>query len=229
MAKTVSSLAEELATEAGEQYGDYDITRQFDAWVSEVAETITGAEKWPFLMGLVELLTSADARTYELGSSQGDITAIQKQDESRTLEYLSREDLLRRGVDLLSTGEPKFWYYDELSDDAFLTVALWPVPDATYLYWAHRERTTAQLDEVDDTVIPLPADFLPAVREGVRGYYRESIGDSRGATAAWGRFAEKLRALRSRYLTPRGQRRVMQITDLSPRASFALPRLPSNY
>lgn len=230
MAKLVSSLAEELATEAGQQYGDYDTARQFDAWVGESVETITGAEKWPFLQGAVELSTSIDARTYELGETHGDITLIQKQDDARTLTYMAREDLVRRGVNLLESGEPTVWYYDELSDDGQLTLAVWPVPDAVYTYLVHRERTTAQLNNDEGSAtIPLPVDFFPAVRECVRGHYRESIGDTTGAASAWARYAIKLAALRSRYLAPRAQRRVMQVSDVPPVHQFDLPSWPSGY
>jgi hypothetical protein len=226
---TNSSLAEELATELGEAYKDPEIQRQFKQWVSECVEMILAAARWPFATGVGGVTTSADTRTYELGAGHGDVRIIQEVDQSTTLPYFVLEELQSQGFDIRQTGKPVLWYYDALSDEGYLVIGFWPVPDAAYSYHIYRDTVNGALDDSADVTIPLPADFLQVIRDGVRALYRENTENAALAQLAWQRYTQKLGLLRDRYLSPQAGRFALRAVDLPAFTLFDRPRLPSDY
>ena len=224
---TVGQLAEEIATELGEPYGDPDVGLQFERWVSETIADIYGLEEWIFAMGAVDLELEQGGSTYDLDAEVGTVRALVDKSTGEPLEGTTRETLIRRCADLSESGDPEAWFLEGVdSNTGQLRLRVWPVPTGGRTLDLQYTKLAPLLDEASDAV-SVPPDVIRAARHGVRARFYENAGDGDGADRATLRLSQALATLRRRYVHHTGVDRKVRFGDLS-RTSFTTPRLPRN-
>src|SRR5262245_33964687 len=102
---TLDGLAQELATEFGEQYGDLDIADQFQRWTQETYEEVVGQARWFFKNGEENLSPVAGQSVYTLPTTVSEIrTAFINSTPPTRVAYCAVERLIARGENLALAG-----------------------------------------------------------------------------------------------------------------------------
>lgn len=197
---TVDSFAQEMAFEFGEQYADPDVQAQFLRWVQEVHDDIYQAAPWFFRNETVSLnlLTSvptaqlSDALTIR-GMYISAAPAGKESTVGRPLVYVPVERILARpGTNLVSDSDtPECWYFETHNATShLLTLRFYPIPSGSYTVAVAALKNPPTLAATDQ--IPFPADFFPALREGVRAKVRYNDDN--------GQAAQLSEALKDKYI-----------------------------
>jgi hypothetical protein len=219
---TVGGLAEELATELGEAYGDQDVNFQFRRWVAEGVAEICEFAEWFFTLATSTIVTVAGTSTYALPADCGSIRYLVDSSTGDRLSGVRADDLLRGGHRLTTQATPTHWFLTTLDPSTtVVSVQFYPVPNAVKTYALHYTKLTPELEEETD-VVPLPYDAMRAVRNFVRASFYDNAGEGALADKHRERFTEALLALQKRYQNSPGIERQMQYNDL-PRARTRLP------
>lgn len=204
---TRDQLAQELATELGEQYGDLDVADQFQKWVDEAYLDIAASARWFWLNALVTVVPVAAQAEYSLtDTSEVRIITINSDPPGR-VAYSTVERLISRGETLVEEGTPRAWYKSGGSGAA-LKISLWPVPSAAFVALgaaAHLKvftvaRPTGSI--AADPVTLLMDEFIPVLRDGVRYRARMADEDTEGARAFHTLYSEGLSALVQKHHGP---------------------------
>lgn len=179
---TKAQLAQDLAVEAGEQYDDIDIKEQFEEWVQQAVDEVYAGSPWFFRNAQEDITTAAATKSYTLGATVAQIrdmvvTAVpvgQESVDGRHITYAPVERLIAHGKDLDAAGAPMYWYFYGVGTGTELKVAFQPVPDDIYTITVHELLRPADLSSSD--TIPLPKEYLTAVRSKARYYLAMSDG-----------------------------------------------------
>ena len=195
---TVSSLADTLATEAGEDFSDADVATQFQDWVREGYETIVSSARFLWQNSSEDVNTVASTAEYTLGATTAEVVAVQVTDSNEAVGYMPIDRLVALGYDLDSEAEPTHWYYTGINPSTTaLKLAFYPVPDDVYaikVYNLIRPPTLA-----DGDTIPLPASFMNLVKQFVRAMVLLNLDQLQEYQAAIQRFDQLLTVQASRY------------------------------
>jgi len=161
---TKNQLAQELAIEAGEQFDDIDVKSQFEDWVQQAVDGIISVSPW-FFNNVVETFATANGTaTYTLGASTSSIRDIAI--GTTHIVYAPIERLIARGKDLSLAGTPEYWYFAGMDSSNQLKISLQPVPNSVATVTVHG--TARPADLASGATIPLPQEYLNAVRAKVR-------------------------------------------------------------
>lgn len=166
---TVSELAVDLSTEAGEATTDTSYLSLVRKWIKGGYREIGDASQWAFLKTEESINFSvAGGAEYRTQTSASEITAIRLTVTDEPVAYVPVERLIQLGYDLEQTGKPIYFYntgYDEaLAQHKF---KVWPVPNATYAAHIVEHKMAKTLADADE--IPMPANFLTILEDYVRG------------------------------------------------------------
>jgi hypothetical protein len=202
---TLDSLAQVMATEFGEQYGDLDIADQFRDWTQEVFEEVVGDARWFFKNGSTDIVPVLGQAVYTLpvGVAEVRTAYIPTTPKPARVAYSSVERLLARGANLGEPGTPRAWHYCGIdSTTTAQKVRLWPVPDAAFLATGlHVVLETVNRPEalLTTDTIPLPPEYIRVMRDGIRFKVKFNDGDLEGASLAHQRFSSGLDRLNMRF------------------------------
>jgi len=202
---TVAELAEELALEAGEQYDDIDISAMFHNWVEQAVEDIYTLAPWFFKNALESLTTAASTRVYSLPATAthirdmvvatapaGDPTAA-----GEHITYAPVERLIARSKILTAEGRPLYWYFEGMSSTNQIQVAFQPVPDDVYVLDVPVLKAPPSLS--GSSTIPVPPEYLNAIREKVRSLLKFSENDNESAGLKVQEFEKRVGILNERF------------------------------
>jgi hypothetical protein len=204
---TLDGLAQEMATEFGEQYGDLDIADQFKKWTQQAYEEVVSSARWLFRNARVAVSLVASTSTYTLAPAVSQIRAAYLSNAGQTTQqrvaYCTVERLRARGEALGEAGTPEAWFYSGWDNASqAIKVQVWPVPDASavatwptmYLEVLERPTTLAAAD-----AIPLPVEYLNVIRDCIRYHVKMNDGDVEQARAFRTLYSEGLASLNQQY------------------------------
>jgi hypothetical protein len=192
---TLNDLAQELAIEAGEQYDDIDVKAQFEDWVQQAVDAVYAVSPW-FFRNITETVnTVAATATYTLGATTSKIRDIAY--GTTHIVYAPIERLIARGKSLTASGTPAYWYFNGVDSSNQLKISFQPVPDAAYAITVHGVQRPADLSSGD--TIPLPKEYLNAVRGKVRSLLAFSDKDYQSAAMFEQAFQQEVGLLSQQY------------------------------
>ena len=91
---TVGQLAEEVATEMGESYGNPDVALQFERWVADVTGELWDSAEWLFTLGSDQIDAAPGTTTYDLLHTVSAVRLVIDQTTGEPLEGSTREMLV---------------------------------------------------------------------------------------------------------------------------------------
>jgi hypothetical protein len=227
---TPSDVAEELALEFGEQFSDTDIADQFIRWVKEKYQEIALTSRLFFKNAEHPLTLEPEGSTYSLpasvaeprviylygsGATEGaatDPTDIGFTSVARRVNYMPIERLTARGANLNEAGQPKVFYIVGFDGDVALEIRVWPVPAIYYGATVYASDRPATLD--DDDTIPLPEEYIVALKNGVRAMVYTNDNNPQQAEMAESKYVQLLMTLNSRFSGPPPSASRLQIKKL---------------
>ena len=203
MSTTVNTLANEMATEMGEEFADLDVAEQFLTWVKEVVRKVYAAGRWASANNVETITMANGTASYTLNSSTSEVKSVRIPTSGTKIIYSSVERLIAKDKDLEDSGEPDYWWYDGLDAAASLKIRFYPVPGASQdsvsvQLWVQKRPPILG----DTDVIPLPGEFIDVVRDGVRAKARANENNLDGAMLAKQDFIEGMQLLGARFASP---------------------------
>jgi len=222
-----SALIESLALEFGENPQDGDVVAALLGMIRDVVQDINMQGEWQHTRLSFPFETDASSSTVNLPATTGSIIAVQRVDTGRPLQYINLETLTDGSLILADEGEPAFWHY-EVIDDGVSKLRLYPTPDDSYSYVVHYETSTHDIAD-EDASLPLPNDFIPVLKHGVRVMYYSQAGEAPQVQLYNSRFMRGIQFMRSRYEHVRRDSQSMQYNDIDSQASWPTPQLPTSY
>ena len=192
---TKNQLAQELAIEAGEQFDDIDVKSQFEDWVGQAVDAVYAVSPW-FFRNLVDpVSTVGSTATYTLGATTSKVRDIVM--GTTHIVYAPIERLIARNKSLTVEGTPEYWYFAGMDASNQIQISFQPVPDAVYSINVHAVGRPADLASGD--TIPLPKEYLNAVREKVRSLLAFSDKDYNSVQLFSQSFDKQLQGLAEQY------------------------------
>lgn len=203
MSTTVDTLANEMATEMGEEYADLDVADQYLTWVKEVVRKVYAAGRWASANNVETITMATGTASYTLDSTTSEVKSVRIPSTGSKVIYSTVERLIAKDKDLEDTGEPDYWWYDGLDASASLKIRFYPVPTTaqngvSVQLWVQKRPPSL----TDTAVIPLPGEFIDVVRDGVRAKARANENNLEGAMLAKQDFMEGMQLLGARFATP---------------------------
>lgn len=213
-----TTVAEELALEFGEQFSDTDIADQYIRWVKEKFQEISLTSRLFFKNAEHALTLTPSTHTYTLnatvaeprviymygsGASEAaatDPTNIGFTAVKKRVNYMPIERLTARGANLNETGTPKAFYIIGYDANVAMKIRVWPVPSTYFgatVYATDRPATLA-----DDATIPLPEEYIVALKNGVRAMVYTNDGNAQQAQMAEEKYVQLLATLNARFSGP---------------------------
>jgi hypothetical protein len=207
---TVDSVASELALEFGEQFQDIDIADQFRRWVQQTYEEIVQLAPWFFKNDDFSIQLEQGVKEYTLPTTVSAIRdfSIYSATDAPTdvrgkLSYTPVERLTARGENLDAPGFPRAYYITGINQSTTaMQIAVWPVPDREYNARIFAVSRPVVLSSTD--TIPLPPEYLAALREGVKAKVRFNDGDLQAMQAAEQKMLGLITGLNSSFVGPKG-------------------------
>jgi hypothetical protein len=222
-----SALIEALALEFGENPQDGDVVAALLGMIRDVVQDINMQGEWQHTRLQFPFETDAEEGTVNLPETVGSIIAVQRVDTGRPLKYINLETLTDGSLILDTPGEPAFWHYDTIADGV-PKLRLYPVPDQAYSYVVFYEDSTHDISS-EDAELPLPNDFIPVLKHGVRVMYYSQANEPSQVQLYDARFQRGIQFMRSRYEHIRRDSQSMQYNDIDSVASWPTPQLPTSY
>lgn len=205
---TLNDLAQRVATEFGEQYGDPEIAEQYRTWAQETLDEIALDSRWMFRNASIEVVPVIGQAEYTLDVTIDEVKAVYLTQSGVArpgiVAYHPKERLLARGLNPTDAGTPEAWWYSGIdAGTTALKITVYKVPDAAFVT---TQSGRIILDVIkrpsvlasSDTV-PLPPAYILVAYEGIR--FRSSLneGEEKKAEAYFARFNDRLSKLNRRY------------------------------
>ena len=181
----VSTLASEIASEIGEDYSnDTSVATQFDTWVADVVAEIQTRYRHYFQNAKTTETFVTSTGTYTLPADCSEVRLVRVQETDDVLGATSVEELAIWGIDMDGDGTPQYWTIDEYSSGA-MVLAIYPAPDGDANGNTLEIHYIKSQDSLSSgSTIPLPDEFLPIIKEGVRAKSAWADHDLQGAQLA---------------------------------------------
>jgi hypothetical protein len=222
-----SALIEALALEFGENPQDGDIVAALLGMVQDVIHDITISGEWKHTRKVYQFQTDAGVNTPNLANDVGEIIAIQRNDTGRPLQYVSLERLTDGQLILSDQGEPAFWHFSAYDADT-AGLRLYPTPDASYTYDVFYETSSTEITTEDDN-LPLPQDFVPVLKHGIRVMYYSQAGEPAQVQLYENRYQRGLQLMRSRQEHVRADKQSTTYNDIDDQTQWPTPQLGTYY
>jgi len=222
-----SALIEDLSLEFGENPQDGDVVQALLGFVRDTVQEINIQGEWQHTRVHYPFSSDASDATIAIPTDVGSIITISRVDTGRPLVYINRETLTDGSLILTDEGEPAFWHYEEIDGDTPV-LRVYPTPDDSYDYILTYERSTHAIAS-EDAALPLPNDFIPVLKHGIRVMYYSQAQDPAQMGLYEQRFQRGIQFLRSRYEHVRRDSQSMQYNDIDSSAMWPTPQLPTNY
>lgn len=222
-----SALIGALSIELGESPQDGDTIQAFLGFIRDTVQEINIMGEWQHTRLAFPFSTDQGVSPIPLPETVGSIISIQRVDTGRPLKYISLETMTASQLILTVEGEPAFWNYESIQG-AVPRLRLYPIPDDSYSYVVDYEDSTHEISSEDST-LPVPNDFIPVLKHGVRVLYYAAAGDEGQMQLYERRFERGVQALRGRYESVRLDRQNAPYNDLEGPVGWPTPQLPSSY
>ena len=208
--KTVNSLAREIIEEMGGRVTSSKMISIVERWIDDVYRKIISFHDWSWAreQETVTLVEGTDAYTITIPSLQ--ISGFRRENGDK-IHYRSREQLTNVGWNFEQTGSPLF-FYSESHNGGAMVVRFTPVPEEAETLTAYGVPRPIQLASGD--YIPLPNEFMPVLKDGVRGYYSGNDGHPEDAARYQAFFEQYLSLLKSRYAKEPADMSRFEVTDI---------------
>jgi hypothetical protein len=197
VATTVNALAQELATEFGEEYTDQDVADLYRSWVKEIVRRVIGSGRWFTQNTTDNVTTIASTSTYSLDPTTGEVKSVRIPSLDQVVIYTPVERLIAKEKNLELTGTPTNWWIDSIGSSQEIKIRFYPVPNAALTIELHVLKRPAELGDTD--TIPLPVEYLDIVREGVRYKTRYNENNLQAAGLALQEFKEGIMLLNAKF------------------------------
>lgn len=224
-----TTLIEALAVEFGEAPQDPVVVEVLLGFIRDVVQEINIAGEWKHTRLSYDFQTDIGSPTVNLPETVGSIIAIQRNDTGVELIYKNLESLTMGSLDLTTPGDPAYWHYDKIADGVS-KLRLYPTPDTEISYTVYYEDSTHDIAS-EASALPLPNDFIPTLKHGVREmYYAQTEPTNVALVALYGRkFQAGIRFLRSRYEHVRRDQQGTGYNDIDGSPEWPTPQMPSPY
>lgn len=227
---TVSALALELCSEAGESTSDTEYLTLVRKWIKGGFREIGDISQWYFLKKDETFdLSVLGGAEYPTQASATEVTKIRFTETNEKITYIPVERLIERGIDLELPGKPQhFWQsgFDESTNEHLFTV--WPVPDATYEVQVIENGMARTL--ADGDTIPMPENFLTILEDYTRAMQAMDDKDYEKYDRLEKKWREALAERMRRYNKQPSQRRRLRVTDIGPNSNdLPMVRLDPNH
>lgn len=165
---TVTELALEMCTEAGESTSDSEYLTLVRKWIKGGYREIGDASAWSFLKIDEQLSISvAGGSEYSTQATATETTAMRFTTTDEKITYVPVERLISLNIDLELTGKPRHFYISGfIASTNQHQFKVWPVPDTTYTIEIHENGMARTLADAD--TIPMPENFLTILEDYVR-------------------------------------------------------------
>lgn len=216
MAKTLLTFATEVANEAGEDFGNAQVSTLFKNWAKEAYINTAASSRFLWTNSNYVITTSVGVGEYTLDADVAEIKAIRIKGGSvdSSLGYNTEESLLRLDINIVEVGVPLYWYYSGINENTTaFKIKVVPIPDAVYSLGVFALSRPADLG--DSTVIPLPPEFIETMRVYVRAMYQLNDDRIQLAQQSFQQYEQKLLAYVSRYTAPRQVQSRLKIKNLA--------------
>jgi hypothetical protein len=164
---TVASLISKVQAQVGDGQNTSADDAIYTEWCSEAIQVIWNKWKWRRKYVTATADVVAGVTNYDVPTTISDVISLSRSD-GREIHYAAHRDLVKRGFDLTTSGEPVLWYwgpYNTTTDTD--TMSLWRVPDADATYKLRGLLRPEAEYSLSDT-IPLSEEFIPALKEYIR-------------------------------------------------------------
>lgn len=190
---TKAQLIEEMQRELGDDgTANPENTVRYGVWVDEIYQRIMSIWGWEFKdVQLSVQWPGADNDAdplLRIPANIGQIVHILRDSDGLEIPYVSKRELVEREADLEATGEVHAWYKEgyESSTGSYLVRLINRPADVENFRVLGRLTPSETL--VSSEVIPLPNEFLPALRDGVRFLSMEAEELFEASDRHWQRF-----------------------------------------
>lgn len=223
--KIVNDLAQEIIEEMGGRTADGKMIRIVERWIDDVYKKIIAFHNWSWARETSDIDTIADQAVYIVPIAAMHVSGFRKASGEK-VNYRSREQLTNQGWDFSQTGTPLFWFSENMSNGA-MKVTLTPTPTEEETLTAYG--TPRPINLKTDDFIPLPTEFMPVLKDGVRAYYSRNDGHPEDGAMYDQLFGTGLIVLRSRFAKEPDDYSRMSDTDIPNSQQNVMGRWPSNF
>lgn len=194
-------LAQQLIRDWGERVADANVVTQVSEWIMDAYREICAECDWGFLGTTESISTVASTATYAVAVAAAEVTSGRIPSTEADIDYMSREMMVARHLDLELTGAyPKVFYnagYDE--DTGQNLVGLWPIP--TGVLTVEFTENKRAIDLSDSSTIPLPPEFITLIKYFVRAEQARDDKDQDEFKSEMRRFEQGLEKKKFRFRT----------------------------
>lgn len=218
----VSDLIKILQRESSETQDDTGYNNLVLSWVQDAITEFGNLTDWKYFQSVIPITTVIGTRVYSLPVEHRDIRALLfPVGRLGSIDYMDLWRLKERSIDILESGVPRFWYFEDVINDPaptnnkLLRIGLWPVPNSVIVLSAHTQLDPSQLLLTD--ILPVQNNILPAIKHKVRFYSAMDDNDSDRAIIHAQNFENEINRLRAKEHTVRDNLRVLSVTDIPVR------------
>jgi len=194
-------LATLLIKDWGERVADTEVVEQVSEWIMDAYREIASECDWGFLHNTETLATVANQAEYSVAVAAAEVTSGRIPAIDQDIDYMSKELMIARGLNLELTGTyPKLFYnagYDEATGQN--KIGLYPVPVGIVSLQFTENKRAVELS--DSSTIPLPIEFITLVKYFVRSEMARDDKDQDEAKAELRRFNDGLQKKKNRFRT----------------------------
>jgi hypothetical protein len=207
MAITVNALARQMVEETGMPTSNNKYVNQMERWISEITSLIMSFANWYFLLTKETVTTSNGTAEYSLTSTRVDVVAVRIPATDIEIVRVPIERLVDERSNLESAASPTRYFISGYTAATGVTkITFFPTPDAIYSVDVYEITRPATIS--GGTTIPIPDEFLPSLKFGVRAMYSMDDGLYQEYQAYWQTFGQSLEALKVLALSPINRDRI---------------------
>lgn len=238
MATTWGTLRDEIITEFGYLTSDTNLTAKVLEWEKDAVREIVGYHSWWWLREQTVTASTTSSQNYVLlTAGYGKISKIWNATYREEINQVDPRVLIENNYDLTLTGRPQyFWVNDWVAGTSTgagqVRIQLYPVPDATYtlsINQAPFELGAAVDGASSSTVIPVPSNFYPAIKEFTRSHMCEIDGKPYASDAHLQKFYQTLEQQVLQNMRFNTKKNRLQATDVDSNYAYWGPRLDPNH
>jgi len=227
---TLLALANKYTREWGEPVSDTETLNQVKEWIQDGYKEIASERDWDFLRRTDTIETVASTRVYSLSASASEVTYGRIVTTDDPVEYIPKEGLVKRGLDLEQTGAyPTFFYnegYDEVN--GVNQIGLWPIPIGIVSIEFEENRRAEELS--DTSMMPLPSELLSALKYYVRAEQARDDKDFEEYDRELARFYKTVNSRKKRFKnSPPAHRPRLRVSDVPVSSRIQEVRFDPNH
>lgn len=216
MSYTVENFAESIAFDLGEAFTDIETRKLFLSWVKQGYLVVNSLDRGYWKNSEEVFATFEDQRQYELSDTTAEIRYMWNDSSGVEVAYATEESIIRtlRKSPRFEKGSPTHWYYYGISGfNTAPVIGLYPIPNGAYLITVGVLEKPKEL--ADNALIPLPPEYIEAIRHYVRSLYQYHDDKIQLAAQSMEIFNNLLGSFMARYGAPAKPKSSLPVHRLS--------------